>query len=133
MEEDSSHYYGVPDVGHGVKVARTHGGTPVGPERMERSVTEADLAPVKSFIERRLPSLKPNPITSAPCIYTNTPDSDFVIDFHPQDERVLLISACSGHGFKFSSVVGEVATDLLTQRRLEFDISFLGIGRFSER
>jgi len=134
MEENSSHYfYGIPDVGHGVKVARTHGGTPVDPERMERKVTDSDLAPVKSFIERRLPGLKPIPTASAPCIYTNTPDSNFVIDFHPQDERVLLISACSGHGFKFSSVVGEVAADLLTLRKPALDISFLRIGRFSEK
>jgi sarcosine oxidase len=134
LEEDSSHYfYGVPDFGHGVKVARTHGGTSVDPEEMERRVTEADLAPVKGFIERRLPSLNPSPIASSPCIYTNTPDSNFVVDFHPQDERVVVISACSGHGFKFASVMGEVAADLVTGRSSELDVSFLRIGRFSEK
>jgi sarcosine oxidase len=134
MEEDSTHYfYGIPDVGHGVKVARTHGGTPVNPEGMSRGVTEGDLAPVKGFIRRRLPGLDPSPIASAPCIYTNTPDSNFVIDFHPQDERVLVISACSGHGFKFSSVIGEVAADMITEGRSKLDVSFLRIGRFSEK
>ena len=134
MEEDSSHYfYGIPDVGHGVKVARTHGGTPVDPERMERTVTETDLAPVRGFMERRLPGLDANPLSSAPCVYTNTPDSNFVVDFHPQDERVLVVSACSGHGFKFSGVIGEVAADLATEGTSKFDISFLRIGRFSEK
>ena len=134
VEEDSSHYfYGIPDVGHGVKVARTHGGTPVDPETMERSVTDADLAPVRDFAQRRMPRLSASPIASMPCIYSNTPDMNFVVDFHPQDERVLLISACSGHGFKFSSVMGEVAAEMVTEGRSEFDISFLRIGRFSEK
>ena len=133
-EEDSSHYfYGIPDVGHGVKVARTHGGTPTDPERMDRRVTDADLEPVRTFMARRLPKLVPNPIASAPCIYTNTPDSNFVVDFHPQDERVVVMSACSGHGFKFSSVLGEVAADFVTKRGTDFDVSFLRLGRFSER
>ena len=134
MEEDSAHYfYGIPDVGHGVKVARTHGGTPVDPEKLGKNVTESDLAPVSGFIQRRLPALSSEPIASAPCIYTNTPDSNFVVDYHPQDERVLVVSACSGHGFKFSSVIGEVAADMLTKHESAQDVSFLRIGRFSER
>lgn len=134
MEEDGERYfYGIPDVGHGVKVARSHGGAMVDPDSVERSVTGADLAPVKDFIVKRLPHLNPSPIASVACIYTNTPDFDFAIDFHPEDRRVLVVSACSGHGFKFSSVLGEVAADLLLNGRSEFDVSFLNIGRFSKR
>ncbi|MDV3293678.1 MAG: N-methyl-L-tryptophan oxidase, partial [Nitrososphaerales archaeon] len=105
MEEDTNHYfYAIPDVGHGVKVARTHGGSQVSPDQIVRKVTDADLSPVRDFIKRRLPRVNPTPIGSTTCIYTNTPDSHFVVDFHPDDRRVLVVSACSGHGFKFSSV-----------------------------
>ncbi len=131
MEEDNTHYfYAIPDVGHGVKVARSHGGAQVDPDQVVREVTDADLSPVRDFIRRRLPSVNPTPIASTTCIYTNTPDSHFVVDFHPDDRRVLVVSACSGHGFKFSSVIGEVAADLLLDGRSGFDVSFLNIGRF---
>jgi sarcosine oxidase len=134
MEEDGERYfYGIPDVGHWVKVARSHGGATVDPDRVERNVTSADIVPVKDFIVRRLPRLNPSPLASATCIYTNTPDLGFVIDFHPEDRRVLIVSACSGHGFKFSSVIGEIAVDLLLNGRSELDVSFLNIGRFSRR
>ncbi len=46
-------------------------------------------------------------------MYTNTPDEHFWIDRHPDQPRVLIASPCSGHGFKFSSVIGEVLADLL--------------------
>jgi sarcosine oxidase len=131
MEEDgSSYYYGIPDLGHGAKVAKSHGGVTADPDGEDRQVTESDLGPVRDFMARRLPSVDRRPIEAATCLYTNTPDENFVIDFHPDDEDVLVLSACSGHGFKFSSVVGELAADLLTRGRSEFDISFFRMGRF---
>jgi len=131
MEEDGVRYfYGVPDVGHGVKVARSHGGMTVDPDRIERKVNDGDLAPVKDFVQRRFPGLKSSPLASTTCIYSNTPDGNFVIDFHPEDRGVLVVSACSGHGFKFSSVVGEIAADLMLDGRTGLDISFLNVGRF---
>jgi sarcosine oxidase len=63
-------------------------------------------------------------------MYTNTPDRNFVVDFHPDDEGLVLVSACSGHGFKFASVMGEVAADLVAEGRTKHDISFLNLGRF---
>jgi len=131
MEEDDERYfYGIPDVGDGVKVARSHGGETVDPDKVERRASGADLAPVRDFVVRRLPGLNHNPISSAVCMYTNTPDSNFVVDLHPEDRRVLVVSACSGHGFKFSSFIGEVAADLLLNGRSGYDLSFLRIGRF---
>ncbi len=134
MEEADGHYfYGIPDVGHGVKVARTHEGQIVDPDKVERTVTEADVLPVRRFVRKRFPTLKPDPISSTTCLYTNTPDQNFVVDFHPEDRRAFVISACSGHGFKFSSVIGEIVADLLVDGRTGFDISFLNAGRFAGR
>ena len=134
MEEDKGvFYYGIPDVGHGVKVARTHGGEASDPDKVAREVTEKDVAPVREFIGRRLKKLDPAPISSTTCIYTNTPDLNFAVGPPGADRRVTLVSACSGHGFKFGSVLGEVVADLVADRDPGFDLSFLSPGRFAGR
>jgi sarcosine oxidase len=123
-------FYGVPDVGHGVKIARTHGGRAVEPDGVGREVSAEDLRPVEAFMERRVPKLNRKPLDSATCLYTNTPDLNFAVGLHPQDSRVVVVSACSGHGFKFASVLGEVVTDLAVEGRTSFDVSFIGLERF---
>jgi sarcosine oxidase len=123
-------YYGVPDVGHGVKVARTHGGEYSDPDRVRRDVTQEDIEPVRGFISRRLKGLDGEPIASTTCLYTNTPDLNFAVGAHPSDKKVVIVSACSGHGFKFASVLGEVAADLATGGSSPYDIAFLSPARF---
>lgn len=53
-------------------------------------------------------------VESRVCIYTNTPDHHFLIDRHPEHESIIIASPCSGHGFKFSSAVGELLADMVT-------------------
>jgi sarcosine oxidase len=129
-EEKDTFYYGIPDVGHGVKVARTHGGEIGEPDNVRREVVQRDIAPVREFIARRLKRLDNAPIASTTCIYSNTPDLNFAVGQHPDDDRVIVVSACSGHGFKFASVLGEVVADMITGKNPMFDISFLRVGRF---
>jgi sarcosine oxidase len=64
-------------------------------------------------------------------MYTNTPDEHFILDRHPLHPQVLLASPCSGHGFKFSSVIGELATMLLREQRPSFDLSLFRINRLT--
>jgi sarcosine oxidase len=131
MEEDPGRfYYGIPDVGHGVKVARSHGGEPSDPEKVRREVTQDDIAPVRGFISRRLRDLDGRPIASTTCLYTNTPDMNFAIGPHPSHDKVVVVSACSGHGFKFASVIGEVAADFVTGKPVPYDLKFLDPARF---
>ncbi|MDE1852327.1 MAG: N-methyl-L-tryptophan oxidase [Thaumarchaeota archaeon] len=129
-EERGVFFYGIPDVGHGVKVARTHGGEISEPDEVRREVTESDVAPVRAFISRRLRDLDGPPIASTTCIYSNTPDMNFAVGVHPGDPRVTILSACSGHGFKFASVLGEVTADLVTGAKVDYDLSFISPGRF---
>jgi len=105
-EEAGAFYYGTPDVGDGVKVARTHGGEISDPDRVRREVSDGDVAPVRGFVGRRLVKLDGPPIASTTCIYSNTPDLNFAVGLHPADPRAVVVSACSGHGFKFASVLG---------------------------
>jgi glycine/D-amino acid oxidase-like deaminating enzyme len=65
------------------------------------------------------------------CMYTNTPDENFVLGLDPRDPRVVIASPCSGHGFKFSNVVGRICADLALDGTTEFDIDFLSATRFS--
>ena len=65
------------------------------------------------------------------CLYTNTPDHDFVIDALPGTSNVIVASPCSGHGFKFAPVIGEILADLATQRTTRHDISRFRLARFT--
>ena len=134
MEENPGlNFYGIPDVGNGIKVARHHGGRMVDPDRVERRTRPADSSPVKRFVRIHLPLLAGPPVSSSVCLYSNTPDGNFVVDHHPRDLGVTVVSACSGHGFKFASVLGEVAADIVVGKRVNLDVSFLGIRRFAAR
>jgi sarcosine oxidase len=64
-------------------------------------------------------------------MYTNTPDDNFVLGFDPQDDRVLICSPCSGHGFKFSNVIGQICADLVLSGRTGYDVDFLSPNRFA--
>jgi sarcosine oxidase len=65
------------------------------------------------------------------CMYTNTPDENFILDFVPGYQDVLVAIGFSGHGFKFASVVGEIMTDLAMKGSTELPIEFLSAKRFS--
>ena len=81
-----------------------------------------------------LPQLAEAPVReSATCIFTNTSDGDFLIDFHPAHPQVLISSPCSGHGFKFSSAIGELQADLLSTGKTRFDISPFRLDRAASR
>ena len=66
-------------------------------------------------------------------MYTNTPDRHFLIDFHPAHPQVLVASPCSGHGFKFSSAIGELLANLLTSGKNSRDISAFRLDRLTDR
>ena len=109
--EDS--FYGFPLVpgaeADGVKVADEHYSTALDdPEHLDRGVaTQEAEALHRDHLDGRLQGLVPTPLRSAVCLYSCTPDANFVVARHPQSDRILLASACSGHGFKHSAALGE--------------------------
>ncbi len=128
----SGDVYGFPTLdGASVKIARHHGGEAADPNAVRREVTDADLDPLRMFITTYLRGVTRHVTRSAVCMYTNTPDGHFVLDFHPDDPRIVLISACSGHGFKFAPVIGDIAADLVTAGRTARDISRFAAARFA--
>ncbi len=114
--------YGFPDLGDGLKAAIHHEGEPLVPDRPRRPASPEEAGELAQVLATRIPGLGPVRETAV-CVYTNTATGDFLIDRHPHDTRVLLASPCSGHGFKFAPVIGEVLADLVEERTPRFDLS----------
>jgi sarcosine oxidase len=104
-------YYGFPyDAAHGLKLAGLHWGDRVDPNAVDRETRAIDEERVRSFIRRRMPSADGARRLAKVCMYTNSPDGHFIID---REGPVAYASACSGHGFKFASAIGELLADLV--------------------
>ncbi|HEY6088993.1 MAG TPA: N-methyl-L-tryptophan oxidase [Gemmatimonadaceae bacterium] len=127
--------YGFPRLERGVKASVMHGGeTALNPEEVDRTVREAEEKPLRAALRPILPALSKAPVReSEVCLFTNTPDHDFIVDFHPFFPQVLISSPCSGHGFKFASAIGEIQADLLTKGETSFDLPPFRIDRWVER
>lgn len=125
-------YYGFPALpGQGVKVGRHDTGEVTTPATIRRETDDADVAVLRAFLDRYMPGASGAVRQSLTCMYTNTPDRHFLIDHHPESDRVVYACGFSGHGFKFSSVVGEVMADLATLGTTDHDIAFLSAQRFA--
>jgi sarcosine oxidase len=134
--EDSggTQVYGFPAVGsaeEGVKASFFRRGTPAQPDTLYRLVDPDEVRPLRRFLKGRVPALGPEVCHAEPCMYTTSPDQHFVLGLADKDERVVICSACSGHGFKFVPVIGEIVADLVTLGGTDFDISLFDPGRFA--
>lgn len=125
-------YYLLPTWGvPGLKIGRyNHLGERVAPDALNREVTAADEAALRLCLSRYFPDADGPVMALAACMFTNTPDEHFIIDALPGAPAVLVVSACSGHGFKFAPVVGEIVADLVADGRSRFDLSMFRLGRF---
>jgi sarcosine oxidase len=125
--------YGFPRLSRGVKASVMHDGeTALDPNEVNRLVKDSEVEPLRAALGPVLPALARAPVRDRDvCLFTNTPDHDFIIDFHPSCPEVLISSPCSGHGFKFASAIGEIQADLLTKGKTEFDLSPFRIGRWA--
>jgi glycine/D-amino acid oxidase-like deaminating enzyme len=117
-------FYGFPGTETGLKLAEHSGGIEIPTPEPHPAVLDSEISPVRRFIEECIPDLGPIK-KSAGCYYTMTPDQHFVIDVHPRHANVSYAAGFSGHGFKFSSVVGEVLADLAAVGETKQAIEFL--------
>ena len=105
-------------------------GSPAGADSLERTVGPDEVRPLLEFVKQRLPGLGPEVCAAVACMYTTTPDEHFLVGYPSGDQRVVVCSPCSGHGFKFVPVIGEVVADLVTGASTAFDISLFDPDRF---
>ncbi len=123
-------FYGFPAIDGAVKVGLHHG-TPVSdPDAAAREVTAADTDEVRELVRKLLPGVDGPLVEADICFYTKTPDGHFLVDRLPGLDQVLLVSACSGHGFKFAPAIGEIVADLLVKGTSGFDLSPFSLSRF---
>ena len=125
--------YGFPRLDRGVKASVMHSGEiSKSPDAVRRTVDEGEAEPLRAALQPVLPDLsRANVLKSTTCLFTNTSDHDFLIDFHPVYRQVLISSPCSGHGFKFSAAIGELQADLLIDGATRFDISSFRYDRYA--
>jgi len=117
----------------GFKVAHHARGTLTTPDTIDRTPQPDDERGFRDVLERYIPQANGPLLSMAVCMYTNSPDSHFIIDRHPASQRAILACGFSGHGFKFASVVGEILADLAELGTTPHPIGFLGLNRFAAK
>lgn len=99
-------------------------------DTLSREPNAQDEAALRGFVSRYFPQADGPVLSLRACLFTNTPDEHFVIDTLPGAPEVIVASPCSGHGFKFASVMGEILADLAEHGATEHDIALFRLGRF---
>src|SRR5262245_55682387 len=125
-------YYGFPQIDSlGVKVAEHSGGQAVAdPLNDARALDPADLGRVEAFLRQHLPGVSNSLQRHSVCFYTMSPDEHFIVDRDLRDPNTHFAAGLSGHGFKFTSVLGEALADLASDGSTRLPVNFLRVSRF---
>ena len=124
-------YYGFPICGHtGVKIGEHHAGPSVTADTRTFEVNQERLQRLSDYARVTLPDTQGRVLEAATCLYTNTPDQDFIIDTLPGYPHVAIAAGFSGHGFKFSIVVGQILADLSMSGTTSYPIEMFTLKRF---
>lgn len=127
-------YYGFSSIdGTGVKIGRYDGYEEDDNEpehmNMEFGAFDRDEGDLRTYLKEHMAGANGKVNKGVSCIFTNTPNDDFIIDQHPKHDNIYVAGGFSGHGFKYVPVVGEILTDLVTEGKTGHDISSFSITR----
>ncbi|XP_053363458.1 peroxisomal sarcosine oxidase [Clarias gariepinus] len=132
-KEAENDIYGLPSNEYpGLMKVCYHMGSETEPDERDKQTDRQDVDAVSSYISRCLPGLVPEPAVVESCMYTVTPDKNFVLDRHPTYSNIVIGAGFSGHGFKFGPVVGKVLCELSMGRNPSHDLSPFSIQRFQD-
>jgi sarcosine oxidase len=132
IENRDGIFYGFP-AGRkpGVKFAKHHHeDEAVDPAARARPMTGADEALLRAALAAHVPAANGRLLDAQTCLYTMAPDGDFILDRLPGSPDIIVASPCSGHGFKFAPVIGEILADLAITGATAHDISRFRLARF---
>lgn len=129
---DGNEFYGLPAIGDdSLKMGIHNDMNEVDPDDFNRNVQPEDMFPAfRDFVTSKMTGVSGDLVATSMCMYTMTPDQDFIIDRHPKHANVAIAAGFSGHGFKFAPVVGEHLADLATKVDAEPRSDF-AINRFA--
>ncbi len=131
LESSEGQFYGFPLHDFpGFKLGRYHHrNEKVDPDAMDRDCHPEDEAVLRQGIARYFPQANGPTLALKACLFTNTPDEHFILDAHPESDRVLIAAGFSGHGFKFCSVVGEIMAELAANGATRHNLGLFRIDR----
>jgi sarcosine oxidase len=130
---EEGRYYGFPVHGvPGFKFGRYHHlEEVVDPDDYEREPALRDEQILRPLAERYFPDGAGATMSLKSCMFTNTPDGHFIVDVHPRYPQVSFTSPCTGHGYKFASVIGEIMADLAERGETRHNIELFRLARFA--
>jgi len=127
-------HYGIPadaSLQPGIKIAKHHHREEtVDPAAYDQTVRSDDEALIRAALAEHLPAANGRLVAAKTCLYTTTPDGHFLIDRLPGASNIIVASPCSGHGFKFAPVIGEILADLAITGTTSHDIARFSLARF---
>jgi sarcosine oxidase len=134
LKNSTQGVYGFPALNGregGLKISTEQYLSSTSADAVDRHVGPAEIAAMyENLVAPNIPALGRRCLKTETCLYTVTPDAGFVIDRHPESDRVTIVSACSGHGFKHSPAIGEALTEMALDGRTTLDLGPFGIARF---
>lgn len=132
LKGDFGHFYQFPRWGlPGFKIGLYHHLGEKGPaDSLSREPNAADEQALRKGLAAYFPEADGDVLTLRTCMFTNTPDEHFILDRLPDAPQIVVASPCSGHGFKFSSAIGEILADLASGKESAFDLSPFALSRF---
>jgi glycine/D-amino acid oxidase-like deaminating enzyme len=133
FELPTGYFYGFPSIdARGVKLAEHSGGElVVDPSDVSRHIDDEDERRVRAFSAECLPTLSGRHLDHAVCMYTMTDDQHFLVDRHPECDKIVFAAGLSGHGFKFATVLGEILAELSIEGHSSLPIDSLRLRRFA--
>lgn len=133
VEDHDMMFYGFPSIdGAGVKIGRSDGGQPIDPNEHTQNfgIYDSDEGDLRQFLDLYMPGAGGELKQGKTCLYTVSDDHHFIIDHHPDNDRVIFACGFTGHGFKFGSVMGEVLSQMALEGKSQYDISTFSLKRF---
>ena len=124
-------FYGLPGLdGLSLKLAEHTGGQVLDdPQNATREILAEDRQAIEGFIRQCVPAARPVFQNHSVCFYTMTPDQHFIVDRHPATENVVFGAGFSGHGFKFTSVIGKALAEMILDGSTSLPVGFLSLSR----
>ena len=130
--DSATKFYGFPDYGPGLKVADDGLGAEFSPSEVDRTLDLGKRDELQRWLEAIMPGSGFSYVEGSTCMYTLTPDQDFLIGAHPRNPNVLVGAGFSGHGFKFSTLIGKILADLAADGATDYPVERFRLDRFDK-